>query len=796
MATRYAVETVFKIIDQFTNPLGSINKEGKALGNLIKNDLHSAEKTLNAIPGKIVDMGKSALKWGVGGVAAGLAVATKQFIQFDDAITAAGAKFKDLDVTSADYQDNLAALGAEARRVAAMTPFSATDTAGALDKMAMAGLESGQAMKLLEGTTDLARATSIDLTSAVDMATDAMGAFNLMKDEFGNPLDENALAGNLQHLSDVVAKTTNMANTDMNMWFESVKMGAPVFSSLGGNIEDFSAMVGVLANAGIKGGEAGTALRNMMLNLSAPTKTAQEAMQKLGISAYDSAGNMLPILDILKQFETAFGDTAGLEAYQKALAEAGGNVDAVNIADFVSVDQGTKIQSLEAIFGKRTVGDFLILLNEGTEGIEKFSAALLNSEGAAKNMANAMQQSLSGQLKSLASAATELGFKFVEAFKSRGSDGIQKLITTIQSFDPTTLINGLMVLVDLVTGFVTTLINLRGIIIPLIAAFATYKALIMAVAIGMKAVEIATTAYQIVTGFATGIQLAHNAALWGTAAAIEGNTVASVAGRIGMAAYAAVSKIAAAAQWILNASLFGCPVVWLVAGIVALIAIIIGVIAVIKNWGAISEWFSGLWQNIAEFFSGFFTSLAEWFSGAWQTTVEFFSGIWETVQGFFATAVNAIAGVVESAKTAIQPLFDFITGIFTGILNGWNMLVSAFQAGGFVGVLRQIGGAILSFILAPVEKVMAGLEWIPGIGGKISEWKNSLASFRTELINGEPASTPPMTQRDAQSISTERYFNQTENNSNVTIGLERGLTAKVSGAAPNVRVQQYHSGGF
>ena len=816
MATRYAVETVFKIIDQFTNPLKSVAKEGSAIGNLMKNDLHTAEKSLEAIPGKLVDMGKSALKWGVTGVAAGIAVATKQFIQFDDAVTAAGAKFKDLDVTSENYQEHLAALGAEARRVASITPFSAVDTAGALDKMAMAGIESSQAMSLLEGTTSLAIATGIDLTSAVDMATDAMGAFNMMKDEFGKPLKDEALAASLGHLSDVVAKTTNMANTDMSMWFEAVKSGAPTFTSLGGTLEDFSAMVGVLANSGIKGGEAGTAIRNMMLNLSAPTKTASEALGKLGISAYDSAGNMLPILDIMKQFEDVFGDTTGLEAYQKALAEAGGNIDAVNISDFVSIDQGTMIQSLEAIFGKRTIGDFLILLNEGTAGIENFSKQLHDSENAAKNMANAMQQSLSGQLKSLASAATELGFKFVEAFKTQGAEGITKLTAAIQSFDPTTLINGLLAVANIVSGFVTMLINMRGVIIPLIAAFGLYKTVIMAVAIGMKAVEIATAAYQVVTGIATGIQLAHNAALWGTTAAIEGNTIAAAAGRIGMAAYSVATNAAAVAQNILNAAFVASPIGWIILAIGALVGLIV---LLTKNWETWGQTATGVLEIIVPPL-GIVIALVHGLIENWNNIVQAFKdeGIIAGLKAIGDTIIQAInapidailekianipilgtliTGLVDLVRESIASAVGEITAIFSAIMNGWNMLVSAFQAGGLVGVLRQIGGAIVSFLLAPIEKLMAGLTWIPGVGGKIAEWQSSLASFRSEISGGgEVVSNAPITARDAQSIQTERYFSQSESNSNVTIGLERGLTAQVSGSAPGVRINQYHSGKF
>jgi hypothetical protein len=117
-----------------------------------------------------------------------------------------------------------------------------------------------------------------------------------------------------------------------------------------------------------------------------------------------------------------------------------------------------------------------------------------------------------------------------------------------------------------------------------------------------------------------------------------------------------------------------------------------------------------------------------------------------------------------------------------------------------VGALQQIGWAILSFLLAPIEKILGSLTWMPGIGGKIEEWQASIAQFREGFAGGGGAAASsaaaPMTARDAQSIQTERYAYESTSNSNVTIGLERGLTAQVSGAAPNVRVNQFHTGGF
>lgn len=464
MASRYSIETVFRILDGVTGPMGKMSASTSKFAMGFERDVKKAEMKWRAMGQTMKTVGKVAIGTGLAAVGAGLVSSTKKYIEFEDSITKAGSKFKDMDVTSEDYAEKLELLQVAARKVGAVTKYSATDAAGALDKMAMAGLTSEQSMALLMGTTNLATAAGTDLTSAVDMATDALGAFGFSSIANGimDTEEQTAfLSGSLDRISDVVAKTTNMANTDMNMWFESVKMGAATFTSMGGTLEEFSGMVGILANAGIKGGEAGTALRNIMLNLGAPTKTAADALDKLGVQVYDSEHKMLPIIDILEQFE-------------KSLA---------------GVDAETKNAALENIFGKRGVGSFLTLMDAGTEQINNFVSALENSQGTAEAIARAQEKSLKGQLAALSSAFEDKQLSFGKAIADNGgSAGLGALITMVQNWDPTPVINFMIAVMDklpaiinFVTGLVSTLWNFRDVIGVLVGAFITYKAVVMAV---------------------------------------------------------------------------------------------------------------------------------------------------------------------------------------------------------------------------------------------------------------------------------------------------------------------------
>ena len=142
----------------------------------------------------------------------------------------------------------------------------------------MAGFNAEQAMKMLPGITSLATVANVDLARATDIASDALGAFNLMTN------DTVQLQKNLNRVNDVSAKTTTMFNTDLNALFESVKAGASTFTAAGQSMESFNALVGVMSNAGVKGSESGTSLRNVMLRLADPTKETADVLKKIRCS--------------------------------------------------------------------------------------------------------------------------------------------------------------------------------------------------------------------------------------------------------------------------------------------------------------------------------------------------------------------------------------------------------------------------------------------------------------------------------------------------------------------------------
>lgn len=723
MASRYAVETVFKAVDNMTKPIQKIEGSMKGLSgvskqvsNRIKNDMKAAERQLNQFGTNAKRVAKAALVAGMAAAGAAIVDSTKKYIEFEDVVTQAGSKFKDLDVTSATFGEDLERLQKAAIEVGSKTKFSAQEAAGALDKMAMAGLTTDQSIGMLMGTTNLASATNMDLISAVDMATDAMGAFGLVVNDPSLSAEEvaNMTAANMNRIADVVSRTTNMANTDMSMWFEAVKSGAPQFTALGGDIETFSAAVGTLANSGIKGAEAGTALRNIMLRLSAPAKAGSEALSELGISVFDSQGKMLPFLDIMKQFET---NLAGVADEKKA-------------------------KLLNDIFGARAIGSFQVLMSAGTDELKRFSDELYNAGGTAENIAGAMNNSLKGQITLLKSAIEGIQLNIGKAVaENGGSEGLQKIITMINNINVDSLTQGIIGLMNILSGviqffmgFAQVVWALRGPIIAIVAAITTYKTVIMGTVIAMKAWE----AIQVIIKAA---QIAWVAITQGLTVAKGALTAAVAAETAALTAEATATGAATAAQTGFNLAMLANPITWIVLGVMALIA---AIVALAMNWDKVTA--------------------------AMQTA-------WEWI------------------KNVASAIWDSLVGALQAVWEPFSKIIGAFQGGGFLAGIKQIGVSILNWVLTPIKSVLGLLSKIPGIGGKFADMKSGLEGWINRMsYQGEEGVTPegPVTQADRTVYSESN----TTTNSNVTIGLEKGLNAQVSGPAPGVTINTGRSGRF
>jgi TP901 family phage tail tape measure protein len=351
---------------------------------------------------------------GLSGLARGTRVLTEEFIDFDAALTRAGAKFPTVIKRGTD---SFRELGAVARKVGAETEFSAADAARGLDFLAMAGFNAQQAMAALPGVTDLATIANTDLARSTDIASDALGAFNLMTK------DSAQLEKNLTRVTDVMAATVTSANTDIEQLFETMKFAGPVATAAGASIETFNTFAAEMANAGIKGSLAGTALRTAFINLSAPVPKAKTLLKKLKIEIKDSAGNMRDMMDIMNDV-------------RKGTAKMG-NVQ--------------RTAALNTIFGKRAIAGMTVIMNASDKQLREYRTTLENAGGAAKRMGTDIRKSIGNRLKELRSALIEVGFKFIEAFVGKGEGGLDKLIAAVRRFDVKPIVEGIKSVIRVVS---------------------------------------------------------------------------------------------------------------------------------------------------------------------------------------------------------------------------------------------------------------------------------------------------------------------------------------------------------
>ena len=464
---KQVVETVFRGKDQISSQYNRMGKGADKFANRTDRAFRKATKSAQGFQSVTSSILKaSAVQKSIAMLGEGVQSVTKDFIGFDDALFSASAKFSDVDMSTQQGLKTFKALGDAARKTGAATQFNATQSAQALNFLALAGFNAGQAMKALPGLADFATAAEMDdLGRAVDIASDSLGAFGMATK------DATKLQENLTRISDVFAKTQATSNTTVEALFEAVAKGAPTIQATGQSLTTFAALSGIMANSSLKAGEAGTQLRNVMLRLAHPSKEAGRTLRALGVQVRDENNNFRDMVDIIGDFEKGLD---GLGNAQKA-------------------------QALSIIFGQRAITGMSILLQSGTKGLKDYRQSIDDSTGASERMASIMRQSLGNRIKSLQSAATELGFKFLDAFKKNGVGSIDSITEAIRNFDPMAMIQGIKEVATVIGDVLTVTRSLLVIMSPLIAATLTYKTVVMATAAAQKAMGAAVFVYQLLT---------------------------------------------------------------------------------------------------------------------------------------------------------------------------------------------------------------------------------------------------------------------------------------------------------
>lgn len=339
------------IIDTGLDTSG-IEKDLSKMGKLAKTGLKTVATTVSAV------------STALGGAAA---AAVKVGVSFESEMSKVSA-------ISGATGDELQKLTDKAKEMGAKTKFSASESAQAMEYMAMAGWKTQDMLSGIEGIMDLAAASGEDLATTSDIVTDALTAFGLT-------------AQDSAHFANVLAAASSNANTNVGMMGETFKYVAPVAGALGFSAEDCATAIGLMANSGIKASQAGTALRSIFTRMAKPTNEVQGAMDALGISLTKSDGSMKSLNEIMVDLRKGF---SGLTQDQKA-------------------------QMAAALGGQEAMSGLLAIVNASQGDFDKLASAIKNADGTAANMSETMQDNLEGAVTILKSSLEGLGIEIYES---------------------------------------------------------------------------------------------------------------------------------------------------------------------------------------------------------------------------------------------------------------------------------------------------------------------------------------------------------------------------------------------
>lgn len=336
---------------------------------VIETDLDSSgiEKGLSKL-GSIAAKGMKAATVAITGTAAALGGVAAAAIKVGSDFESQMSRVKAISgATGEEFEQ----LKAQAMQLGADTSFSASQAAEGMENLAAAGFTTSEIMNAMPGLLNLAAASGEDLASSSDIAASTLRGFGLA-------------ASDAAHVADVLAANANRTNSSVADTGEAMKYIAPLARAAGLSLEETAAAIGIMANAGVNGSQAGTSLRGALSRLSKPTKDMSEAMDELGISFYDSNGKMKSLTEQVGMLRQA---TEGMTDEQKN-------------------------NYLVTLYGQEALSGMLALINEGEGSLGELTNAYKNCDGAAQEAAETMQDNLSGALEQLSGSAETLGLAF------------------------------------------------------------------------------------------------------------------------------------------------------------------------------------------------------------------------------------------------------------------------------------------------------------------------------------------------------------------------------------------------
>lgn len=591
-------------------------------------------------------------------------------------------------------------LGSTAKNAISGTTYTATEAAQAYEYMGMAGWKTADMVQGLNPILNLATASGQDLASTSDIVTDALTAFGLQ-------------AKDTSMFTDVLAAASTNSNTNVAMMGETFKYAAPIAGALGYSVQDTALAIGLMANAGIKGSQAGTTLRTALTNLANPTAEASRTMQQLGIKTTDAHGKMLPFRDVMGQLREKF---KGLTKEQQ-------------------------IQAAETLFGKQAMSGMLAIINASDKDFNNLASSIDNSTGAAKEMAKTMadSQPIQTALASIKEAMRAVG-EAVMPTVGKIADGVRKVAEAFGK-----LPDGAKIAIMGFLGFIAILGPLLigiGSFITALSQIMIFGPLVGAAIAGMAG-PIAIAIAAIAAIVAIGVALYKN---WDTIKAKASevwNGIKETVGKVWEGITEAWSSAWSAIGTALSSAWEGIKSlamsVW--EPIKAALMPIWNVISEVWStvWSAIVEVLTTIWSAISEVATTVFSAVIEVLTTIWDAISEVWTTVWTAITTVLTTIWNGITTLAmtvwEPVKSFLMTVWDMISGAWSGIWSGISGFLSGIWSG-ISGIASSIFSGIASFISSAWQLVssISSSIW-NGIKSSLSSMWNGLKTIVSNTWN-------------------------------------------------------------
>ena len=604
------------------------------------------------------------------------------------------------------------------------TVYTAAEASQALYYMGLAGWDAERSISALGPVLNLAAAGNLELDRTSDIVTDAMTAMKVEAGQLTNGIE------NTTHFVNVMAQTMSNSNTDVDQLGEAFKYVTPLAGSLGYSIDDLGLALGLMANVGVKASQAGTSLRQALKSVIAPTSDAQSAMDKYGISLYDSEGKAKSLRQFMQELRGTFNDL-GIDIH-----DANGEVmDAEQIMEeygkSLPLTQQEKLNDIVTIFGTRALPGVLGIIEQSDEKFNDLAASIDGADnafdglGAAAGIAEIQMDNLQGDWIRFTSALGTAKIAISDIANGALRQFIQSLTELVTKFNnlDTAQQEHILKIVALIAAIGPLLFIFGKLISSIGTVITTFNSL-------KKAFDLVNVGFTILgTGAVNAVQGFKLAQAGFTALGAEASPLG-----------ASLSGIVTALQ----------PMAGVILGVVAAVGVLVA--AFVHLWKNNEEFRNnviGIWNDLkskfAEAGQAIVDSLNELgfcfedFKDVVDAVVNGIKVIWNGLCEFLGPVILAVIKVIASGISGIVTVFTGVVQIITGLIKGfkdgdWTMLWEGLKnvVNGFASFITNSLSSVFSAIYSIIQNIvnLFGVDW----STSWEEAKQNVLDFVTNIV--------------------------------------------------------------